>query len=82
MVTSPSLGIYGLDGHWEVENHGIPPSPGDEVEQDPKAMHEGRDPQLDKAIAVVLQMLKANPPKQYVRPPFHVYHHPLPTIPH
>jgi tricorn protease len=82
MVTSPSLGIYGLDGHWEVENHGIPPSPGYEVEQDPKAMHEGHDPQLDKAIAVVMQMLKANPPKKYVRPPFHVYHHPLPTVPH
>ena len=82
MVTSPSLGVYGLEGHWEVENHGIPPSPGYEVQQDPKAMHEGRDPQLDKAIAVAMQMLKANPPKKYVRPPFHVYHHPLPTIPH
>jgi tricorn protease len=82
IVTSPSLGIYGLDGHWEVENHGIPPSPGDEVEQDPKAMHEGHDPQLDKAIAIVMQLLKANPPKKYVRPPFPVYHHPLPTVPH
>jgi hypothetical protein len=29
-----------------------------------------------------MQMLKANPPKKYVRPPFPVYHHPLPTVPH
>jgi hypothetical protein len=27
-------------------------------------------------------LLKANPPKKYVRPPFPVYHHPLPTVPH
>ncbi len=82
MVTSPSLGIYGLNGHWEVENHGVPPTPGDKVEQDPKAMHEGRDPQLDKAIAVALQVLKQHPPKHYVRPPFPIYHHPLPKIPY
>ena len=82
MVTSPSLAVYGLNGHWVVENHGVPPSPGDEVEQDPKDMHEGRDPQLLKAISVALELLKANPPKHYVRPPFHVYHHPLPVAPH
>jgi tricorn protease len=80
MVTAPHLAIYGLTGQWEVENHGI--APDIEVEQTPKAMHDGHDPQLEKAVAVVLQLLKENPPKKYVRPPYPVYHHPLPAVPH
>ena len=32
----------------------------------------GRDPQLEKAIEVILEQLEANPPVQYPRPPFPV----------
>ena len=44
-----------------------------EVEQDPAAVAAGKDPQLDRAIEVVLEGLAKNPPlKAPQRPPFPV----------
>jgi tricorn protease len=68
-VTAPNLGIWTEDG-WIVENVGVPPDI--EVEQWPAEVAAGRDPQLEKAIQVVMDELKANPPKRLVRPPFPV----------
>ncbi|PYV41293.1 MAG: peptidase, partial [Acidobacteria bacterium] len=45
-----------------------------EVEMDPKAVREGRDPQLEKAAEVVMEMLKKNPPPSVKRPPYPKYH--------
>ncbi len=53
-----------------VENIGVPPDI--EVEQTPADVIQGRDPQLEKAIQVVMEELKKNPPKQYKRPPYPV----------
>ena len=58
----PNLGIWTPDGGWVVENEGVPPDV--EVEQWPAAVNAGHDPQLDKAIALVLEQLKKNPPKK------------------
>jgi len=55
-----------------AENTGI--APDYEVEQDPKAMREGRDPQLEKAVQVVLEALKKKPTPKHVRPAFPNYH--------
>jgi tricorn protease len=71
-VTAPRIAIYGLKGEWEVENHGI--APDYDVEMDPQAWREGRDPQLEKAVQVVLQELKEHPLQQYARPPYPNYH--------
>jgi tricorn protease len=71
-VTAPRAAIYGLNGEWEVENHGIPPDV--EVDLDPAAFRQGHDAQLDKAIEVVMQQLKDHPQKQYPRPPYPNYH--------
>lgn len=71
-VTAPRWAIYGLNGEWEVENHGIIPDY--EVEMDPKAVREGHDPQLEKAVEVVLEELKKNPTPAYKRPPYPDYH--------
>ncbi len=79
LITAPRWAIYGLEGEFEVENIGIAPDV--EVEQDPKLVREGHDPQLERAVAVVLEQLKANPPKQYKRPAYPVFVHPLPTWP-
>jgi tricorn protease len=68
-VSAPNLAIWTQDG-FIVENEGVPPDI--EVEQLPKAVIEGRDPQLEKAIEVVLQELEINPPKEPVRPPYPV----------
>ena len=73
IVTAPASGIYNpLTGEWEVENIGIAPDV--EVEQDPALVRKGHDPQLEKAVEVVLQELKKNPPPQLRRPKFPNYH--------
>ena len=71
-VTAPHFGFYSPDGKWEIENHGVDPDI--EVEMDPKLWREGHDPQLEKAVAVVMDDLKKNPPRKTKRPPFPVYH--------
>ena len=71
-VTAPRAAIYGLKGEWEVENHGI--SPDYDVDLDPAAMREGHDPQLEKAVQVVMQLLKEHPLPQYKVPPYPNYH--------
>jgi tricorn protease len=79
MVMAPRWAIYGLQGHWEVEGHGIPPDY--EVQVDPKIWREGHDPQLEKAVAVALQLLKEHPLPQYPRAPYPDHHQQLPTTP-
>jgi tricorn protease len=57
---TPNLAFYNPNGTWDVENHGVPPDI--EVEYDPKAVRAGHDPQLEKAVEVVMELLKKNPP--------------------
>ncbi|MDD5544135.1 MAG: PDZ domain-containing protein [Acidobacteriia bacterium] len=66
-VTAPNLAIWNEDG-WVVENEGVPPDV--EVEQTPADVINGHDPQLEKAIQVVMDELKKNPPKTPKRPPY------------
>ena len=68
-VTAPNLAIWTSDG-FIVENVGV--APDIEVEMLPAEVIAGRDPQLDKAIDVVLADLEANPPVEPARPPFPV----------
>lgn len=68
-VSSPNLGIWTDEG-FIVENVGVPPDI--EVEQTPALVIAGRDPQLEKAIEVILEELRKNPPPVYKRPPFPV----------
>lgn len=71
-VTSPSVAFFSPNGEWDVENHGVDPDYA--VEQDPKAVSEGHDPQLEKAVALALEELKAHPPAKPQRPPYPNYH--------
>jgi len=72
-VTAPAVGFWDAEkSEWVAENTGI--APDYEVEQDPKAMREGRDPQLEKAVEVVLAALKKKPTPKHVRPAFPDYH--------
>ncbi len=71
---TPDLAFYTVDGTWDVENHGVPPDI--EVEMDPKAVREGHDPQLEKAVEVVMDLLAKNPPPKPKRPPYPNYHQP------
>ena len=69
---TPNLAFYNTDGAWDVENHGVPPDI--EVEYDPKAVREGHDPQLEKAVEVVMELLKKNPLPTPHRPAYPNYH--------
>ena len=71
-VTAPRWAFYGLKGEWEVENHGIMPDV--EVDQDPKLVREGHDPQLERAVAVEMELMKKNPPASYKKPAYPNYH--------
>lgn len=69
-VTAPDLAIFTKDG-WVVENEGVAPDV--EVEQDPAAIAAGHDPQLDRAIKIVLEQLAKTPPQKVpARPPYPV----------
>jgi tricorn protease len=67
-VTAPNLAIWTPEEGWTVENEGVPPDI--EVEQTPADVIAGHDPQLEKAIQVVMEELKNNPPQQPKRPPY------------
>ena len=72
MVTAPRMGIWFPNGRWDVENRGVPADV--EVELDPKSCREGKDPQLEKAVEIVLAELKKNPPEKHQRPAFPNYY--------
>jgi len=71
-VTAPNLAFYNLKGEWDVENHGV--APDIEVEYDPALVRGGHDPQLEKAVQVVMEELEKHPTPQYHQPPFPNYH--------
>jgi tricorn protease len=73
-VTAPRMGIWFPPGRWDVENRGVAPDV--EVEYDPQAVHAGHDPQLEKAVELVLAELKKHPPAAYQRPAFPNYYKP------
>lgn len=56
-MTAPDNAVFDpIKKEWIGENKGI--APDIEVRQSAKALHEGRDPQLEKAIEVLLEELK------------------------
>lgn len=69
-ITAPNLAIWTPDGGWVVENEGVAPDV--EVDQTPAAVAAGRDPQLEKAIEMVMAELKKSPPKTATRPAYPV----------
>ncbi|MFQ5818226.1 MAG: S41 family peptidase, partial [Terriglobia bacterium] len=72
IVTAPRMAFWNPDGTWDVENHGVDPDI--EVELDPKAWRAGGDPQLEKAVEVVLEELRQNPPPRHNKPAYPNYH--------
>jgi tricorn protease len=71
-ISVPTFGFYKLDGTWGVEGHGVDPDV--EVIDDPAVMKGGldaggRDPQIEKAVEILLQELKEKPFRAPVRPP-------------
>jgi tricorn protease len=74
VVMAPSVAIWNPNGTMDVENHGI--APDIEVEYDPAVVRQGHDPQLEKAVEVVMEELRDNPPPVLKRPVFPNYQKP------
>jgi len=55
----PTFGFYEKDGTWGIEGHGVDPDI--EVVDDPALMVGGGDPQLDRAIRLMLQEIAEHP---------------------
>ncbi len=54
-MVAPRGGFFDTDGKWAVEAEGV--APDIEVFHDPKAIIEGRDPQLEKAVQEALRLM-------------------------
>jgi tricorn protease len=65
-VSAPSFRFFDTEGMWAVEGVGV--SPDIEVIDRPELIVAGKDPSLEKAIEVLLEELKAAPPKRVVAP--------------
>jgi tricorn protease len=66
-VSVPNYGAWTPENGWIIEGRGV--SPDIDVENDPNAYAQGKDPQLDRAIAYLLAEIKKNPPpKKYTQP--------------
>jgi tricorn protease len=71
-VTSPSVAFFSPKGEWDVENHGVDPDY--VVNQDPKAVSEGHDPQLEKAVSLAMEELAKEPKHEVEKPAYPNYH--------
>lgn len=58
-VTVPGFAFFEKDGTWGIEGHGVDPDI--EVGTDPAEMVDGSDPQIDKAVEVLLEEIEKNP---------------------
>ncbi|HEY8460951.1 MAG TPA: S41 family peptidase [Blastocatellia bacterium] len=66
-VSVPEFGFVSAKGEWVIEGHGVDPDI--EVENDPKSVIEGKDPQLERAVTGVMNRLKSQPMALPTRPP-------------
>ena len=65
-ITSPNFGVFDLNGNYIIENEGV--APDIFVEQLPKDLLEGRDPQLEKTVKLLLEEIKMYPYKELRKP--------------
>lgn len=70
-VSAPSSAVWSPAGEWDAENVGIPPDI--EVEHDPELVRKGADPQLEKAVEIVLAELAKTPVPKPKRPAYPNY---------
>lgn len=65
-VNVPEFGFNSVSGEWIIEGVGVEPDI--EVDQDPIAVIEGQDPQLERAVREVLRLMEQNPKSMPERP--------------
>jgi tricorn protease len=66
VVNVPEFGFVNAKGEWVIEGYGVDPDI--EVENDPKSVILGKDPQLERAVTEVMNQLKVKPGRLPERP--------------
>ena len=66
-MIAPRGGFFTTEGKWAVENEGT--SPDVDVENWPKDVIAGHDPQLERAVQEALRMLKEHPVTRMMQEP-------------
>jgi tricorn protease len=66
-MIAPRGGFFTKDGKWAVENEGV--GPDIDVENWPKDVIAGRDPQLERAVEEAMRLLKEKPVKRSTTEP-------------
>ena len=62
----PTFGLMDTEGNWTIEGIGVEPDI--EIVDKPELVAQGKDPSLEKAVEVLLEELKKNPPKKVKKP--------------
>lgn len=65
-ITVPGARLYDNDGHWFWEGEGVAPDV--EVWDDPNVLMEGRDPQVERVVREVLDLLDTQSPEMTPAP--------------
>ncbi len=65
-ITSPNFGVFDLKGNYIIENEGVTPDVF--VEQIPKELLAGKDPQLERTVKILLEEMKTYPYKNIQKP--------------
>ncbi|HVS38803.1 MAG TPA: S41 family peptidase [Gemmataceae bacterium] len=68
IATAAEFGVYGPEGKWLIENHGVDPDV--VVDNPPHATFLGEDAQLKAAIAYLQKEIKEHPVPPPAQPPF------------
>ncbi len=68
IASAAELGVYGPEGKWLIEGHGVDPDI--VVDNLPHASFEGQDAQLEKAIAYLSALVKEHPTPVPPHPPY------------
>ena len=66
VIFVPEFGNANDKGQWDIEGHGVDPDI--VVENDPKSVIGGRDPQLERGVEEVMKKMQASPKKLPPRP--------------
>jgi tricorn protease len=66
-MIAPRGGFFSKDGKWAVENEGV--APDIDVENWPKDVIAGKDPQLERAVQEAMRLLKEKPPARMTTEP-------------
>ncbi len=68
IATAAEFGVYGPEGEWLIEGHGVEPDI--VVDNPPHATWSGEDAQLDAAVEYLKQLIREDPPVVPEAPPY------------